>query len=182
MKRSEMPFAGQNRLRWPKKPCTAWTGVRSPGWRWLTGPAYHSHVSTSTDKNNTEINSIHTAYFVTSTCALMHFSFAFSVFSALTLLVESQEEHPACKIGRWGVDVVICQQWGVCIWFSWCHCHPKTPSSLASFTSRPVLPFRYRLTQVVLEKKPLNGMFFCVHINVSVLSRYWNFSHSIALQ
>jgi len=30
--------------------------------------------------------------------------------------------------------------------------HPKTPSSLASFKSRPVLPFRYRLTQVVLEK------------------------------
>ena len=43
-----------------------------------------------------------------------------------------------------------------CIWSSWCHCHPKTPSSLASFKSRLVLPFRYRLTQVVLEKRPLN--------------------------
>jgi len=40
----------------------------------------------------------------------------------------------------------------VCIWSSWCHCHPKTPSS-----SRPVLPFWYRLTEVVLEKRPLNG-------------------------
>ena len=37
------------------------------------------------------------------------------------------------------------------------HCHPnKTPSSLASFKSRLVVPFWYRLIQVVLEKRPLN--------------------------
>ena len=35
--------------------------------------------------------------------------------------------------------------------------HPKAPSSLASFKSRLALPFWYRLTQVVLEKRPLNG-------------------------
>jgi len=35
--------------------------------------------------------------------------------------------------------------------------HPNIPSSLASFKSRLVLPFWYRLTQVVLEKRPLNG-------------------------
>ena len=34
--------------------------------------------------------------------------------------------------------------------------HPMTRSSLASFKSRLVLPFWYRLTQVVLEKRPLN--------------------------
>ena len=45
----------------------------------------------------------------------------------------------------------------VCIWSSWCHCHPQTPSSLASFKSRLVLPFWYQLTQVVLEKRPLNS-------------------------
>ena len=45
----------------------------------------------------------------------------------------------------------------VCILSSWCHCHPKTPSSLASFKSRLVLPFWYRLIQVVLEKKLLSG-------------------------
>ena len=33
----------------------------------------------------------------------------------------------------------------------------KTPSSLALFKSRLVLPLWYRLTQVVLEKRPLNG-------------------------
>ena len=45
----------------------------------------------------------------------------------------------------------------VCVWFSWCHCNPKTPLSLASLKSKLVLFFWYRLTQVVLEKRPLNG-------------------------
>jgi len=45
----------------------------------------------------------------------------------------------------------------VCIWSSWCHCHPKTLSSLAWCKSGLILPFCYRLTQVVLEKRPLNG-------------------------
>jgi len=40
-----------------------------------------------------------------------------------------------------------------CIRPSWCHCHSL---SLASEKSRLVLPFWYRLTQVVLEKRPLN--------------------------
>jgi len=35
--------------------------------------------------------------------------------------------------------------------------HPKTPSFLASFKSRLGLPFWYRLTKGVLEKRPLNG-------------------------
>ena len=34
------------------------------------------------------------------------------------------------------------------------HCHPKIPSSLALFKHRLVLPFWYRPTQVVLEKRP----------------------------
>jgi len=33
---------------------------------------------------------------------------------------------------------------------------PQTPPSLASFKCRLVLPFWYRLTQVVLAKRPLN--------------------------
>ena len=35
--------------------------------------------------------------------------------------------------------------------------YPKTPSSHASFKARLILPFWYQLTQVVLEKRPLNG-------------------------
>ena len=41
----------------------------------------------------------------------------------------------------------------VCILSSYCHCHPQTPSSLASFRSRLVLPFWSQLTQVVLVKE-----------------------------
>ena len=41
-----------------------------------------------------------------------------------------------------------------CIWPSGCHCQSL---SLASVKSRSVLPFWYRLTQVVLDKGPLNG-------------------------
>ena len=36
--------------------------------------------------------------------------------------------------------------------------HPNTPSSLAALKSRLVLPFWYWLTQVVQEKRPLNGL------------------------
>jgi len=35
--------------------------------------------------------------------------------------------------------------------------HPKPTSSLVSFKSRLVLPFWYRLIQVVVEKRLLNG-------------------------
>ena len=34
--------------------------------------------------------------------------------------------------------------------------HPKTPPSLASFKSRLVVPFWYRITQVVQVKMPLD--------------------------
>ena len=60
------------------------------------------------------------------------------------------------KIEWWGVDVVTCLERGA-------HClHVvqlvplPSPSSLTSFKSRLVLPFWYRLTQVVLERRPLN--------------------------
>ena len=101
-------------------------------------------------------------------------------FSALTLLVGRQEEHPACK--NW---LMMC--WCGClsgarcglflvIWSSWCHCRPKTPSSLASFKPRLVLPFWYRLTQVVLENGPLNGckLNSSTYSYVSVYFCRWN--------
>ena len=47
--------------------------------------------------------------------------------------------------------------------------HPQTPSSLASFKSRLVLPFWYRLTHAVLEKKPLNGCSSVVVVIVVVV-------------
>jgi len=61
------------------------------------------------------------------------------------------KQHPVCKNWVMTDEVLV---WSsvcskvqiVCIWSSWCHCHPKTPSPLASFKSRLVLPFWYWLT------------------------------------
>ena len=77
-------------------------------------------------------------------------------FSALTLLVGRQEGHPACKKQSGGVLawLSVWSEVQTCIWPSWCHCHSLF---LAPVKSRLVLPFWYRLTQVVLEKRPLNG-------------------------
>jgi len=52
-----------------------------------------------------------------------------------------------------------------CKWPNWCHCHSL---SLASVTSRLVLPFWYRLTRVVPEKGPLNRC-VCVCVHTSLL-------------
>jgi len=81
-----------------------------------------------------------------------------------------------CWLGdRKGIRPVKKQWWGAgmasvwsevqtCIWPSWCHCHSLSP---ASVKSRLVLPFWYWLTQVVLEKGPLNG---CVCVCVCVVT------------
>jgi len=62
-----------------------------------------------------------------------------------------------CKIEWWGVGVVVCLERGAnCLHIV--QLMPlSSPSSLASFKSRLVLSFWYRLTQVVLEKRLLNG-------------------------
>ena len=55
------------------------------------------------------------------------------------------------------------------LWPSWCHCHPR---SLASVNSRLVLPLWYRLTQVVPDKRPLNGC--SVEVVVSIICNAFN--------
>jgi len=63
------------------------------------------------------------------------------------------------KLEWWFVGVVICLERRL----DYLHMvklmplHPRTPPSLASFKSRLVLRFWCRITQVVLEKRPLNG-------------------------
>jgi len=76
-------------------------------------------------------------------------------FSALTLLFGWQEGHPACKKLSSGVLawLSVWSEVQTCIWPSGCHCHSLSP---ASVKSRLVFPFWYRLTQVVLDKGPLN--------------------------
>ena len=83
------------------------------------------------------------------------FQYVTIAFSALTLLVRQQEGHPACKKLSGGVLawLSVWSEMQTCIWPSWCHCHSL---SFASVKSRLVLLFWYRLTQVVLEKGPLN--------------------------
>jgi len=89
-------------------------------------------------------------------CIIVQFT---QQFSALTLLVGRQEGHPACKKLSSGalMWLSVWSEMQTCIWPSWCHCHSL---SLALVKSRLVLPFWYRLTQVVPEKGPLNG---CVY-------------------
>jgi len=64
------------------------------------------------------------------------------------------------RLEWWGTGVVICLEQGandlhmICIWSSWCHCHPIISCSSKIQND---LPFWYRLTQVVLEKRSLNG-------------------------
>jgi len=60
------------------------------------------------------------------------------------------------KIDWWGVVVVICLEQGA--------------SSLVSFDSWLVLPFWYRLIQVVLSKRPLNG---CSSCSISLHCSLW---------
>jgi len=55
-----------------------------------------------------------------------------------------------------------------CIWPSWCHCHSL---SLASVKSRLLLPFWYRLTQVVTDKRLLN---WCVCVWLAIQQNIWS--------
>ena len=109
----------------------------------------------------------------------MHFVSVFVPLVLLTLLVGCQEEHLACK--KLNDGLVICQERGAdCLhMFQLMPLHPKTPSSLASFKSRLVLPFWYQLTQVVLEKRPLNGYSSssCVCFLVLKLSYAFDLQH-----
>ena len=75
----------------------------------------------------------------------------FKPFSALTLLVGRQEGHLACKKLSGGVLawLSVWSEVQTCMWPSWCYCHSL---SLVSVKSRLVLPFWYRLTQVVLDR------------------------------
>ena len=99
-------------------------------------------------------------------------------FSALTLLVGQKEGQLACKklSGVVPVWFSVLSEVQACIWPSWCHCHSL---SVASLQSRLVLLFCYRLTQVVLDKGPLNEcvciitIFTLLFLLPSVLWRCW---------
>ena len=82
----------------------------------------------------------------------------FCAFSALTLLVGRQEGHPACKkLSGEVLAWLFCLERGADLHMpSWCHRHSL---SLASVKSRLVLPFWYRPTPVVLEKRAVKRVY-----------------------
>jgi len=89
-----------------------------------------------------------------SLCTVHHFCL-----QCFDLLFGRQEEYTGCKNGVVRCWCGVCLERGAdCLrMVQLMPLHPQTPYSLASFKSRLVLPFWYRLTQVVLEKRPLNG-------------------------
>ena len=88
---------------------------------------------------------------------LIHLQYFVTAFSALTLLVGWQEGHPVCKklsggylVGSRGyLSGVQCR-------LAYGPADATADATLASVKSRLVLPFWYRLTQVVPDKGPLN--------------------------
>jgi len=132
-----------------------WDGPWAAGLRYSVRQHVTEEASWSTENSQlaaaTLLNMLMLHHSITSVSVFVH-----RAFSALMLLVGWQEGHLACKKLSGGVlawlSVWCAMQ--TCICPSWCHCHSL---SLASVKSRQVLPFWYRLTQVVQDKGPSNG-------------------------
>jgi len=106
------------------------------------------------------------------------YSAHYSAFSALTLLVERQEGHPACTKLRGEVSawLSVWSEVQTCIWPSWCRCH-----SFASVKSRLVLPFWYRLTRVTGSPGHRAVKWVCVCTYVALLYQLHDDSCAILL-
>ena len=94
--------------------------------------------------------------------------------SASTLLVGRQKGIWPVKNEWWGAGMVICLERGADLHTAQLMPLPLTVSCLKSIKSRLVLPFWYRLTWVVLDKRPLNGCVCnrvrkCHHPGINVL-------------
>ena len=104
-------------------------------------------------------------------CALFSSPFSFDfAFSALTLLVGWQEENLVWK--KLSEEVLAwLTVWSevqmICIWSSWCHCHPVISCCIKIQIGLTFLVSACRLTQVVLEKRLLNRC-----LSVSLLLNY----------
>ena len=81
--------------------------------------------------------------------------FSAIAFSAVTLLVGWQEGHHACKKTEWWVvGMVICLGRGADLHMAQLMPLPLTVSCSSKIQ---ILPFWYRLTWVVPDKRPLSG-------------------------
>ena len=163
--------------------CSSATKSRTYAYRWARPGLYC--VVQLCSAMRTHISS---SYRLQSITGLLSYVFEWRTkhlsFSALMLLVGQQEGHPACK--KYGVmrcwrgylsgarckwfayssaDATATPSSLICIWFSWCHCHPI----ISCFSKiQNGLSFWYQPTQVVLEKRPL---YVCVVCSVC----FWHF-------
>jgi len=71
---------------------------------------------------------------------------------------------PVKKLEWWGAGVVICLERNADL-----HMAPLMPLPLASVKSRLLLPFWYRLTRVVLEKRAVKRVCVCVEKSLKML-------------
>ena len=88
---------------------------------------------------------------------------SFLALSALKLLVGHQEQHLACKNG-----LMRCLSGARCRLFAYGPADTTAIPKPHHIKSRLVLPFWYLLTQVVLEKRPLNS---CSSSSVRVITK-----------
>ena len=78
----------------------------------------------------------------------------------------------------------------VCIWSSWCHCIPKPRHLMRHLNPDWFLPFSYRLTLVVLGKRPLTDVVvvvvpayvICTYLNTRTKPAMVNRSWCLALE
>jgi len=108
--------------------------------------------------------------FVHNLCLLFYNVYSLT---ALTLLTGRQEEHPACKklsdeMLAW-LSVWIEVQ-TICVWSRRCHCQAIIPCFMKIQIGLTFLVW-YWLTQVVLEKRPLNTR-MCMHFGRPFVKRF----------
>jgi len=98
----------------------------------------------------------------------------YHAFSALTLLVGWQERHSACKKTEWwGAGMVICLERGADLHMAQMMPLPLTVPCFS--ICRLALPFWYRLTWVVSDKRLLSVcvcVCVCLCVSVSVCEKF----------
>jgi len=98
-----------------------------------------------------------------SSCFHAYSALSCLAFSALTLLVGHQEEHPDCKIEWWCVGMVIGMEWGACLHMAEPMPLPsKTSLSLALLKSRMVFTFLVPAEPGCPGKEAINRCFIFV--------------------
>ena len=103
-----------------------WASLQQQNLWWYVEHVCTSHMPFLSPNQQWKNNSKHWLQPVEITHCFHPFTNQTNSFSALTLLVGRQEGHQACKLS----DEVLAwlAVWSevqmICIWFSWCHCHP----------------------------------------------------------